>query len=373
MTLTESNYGNKELVTHTRPLSTTDKSIYGYFRGALKPGLEFGTDVPRQEAAPTTSTAPTGTPTAAPASENLTFSSSPFTRGNLSEAQFNAANEKEQSAREAAMLVADKTATLEDATKGLSAPVKNRALRILAENKIDTTVNTGQLDIPDFNTFARNIEQKAVESGTATSMNPAVLEELYNKQVKPLPAYVAAAEQVALELTGDKKGPLFIADIKKLVESGDLSRAKDRLKKVALDTVDPTTAQQTRGRDATMRALKNIETDLEAYRAKYKDMNILSGTAEQIKNKIGKVQNADQKRIATKIQAAVADYRKAISGAAFTEQEKAEYDAMFPSIMNEESLNTANIQAMMETFAQANESFYRQQFGNENYELIFQP
>lgn len=375
MTLTESNYGagNKEKVTHTRPLSASDKSVYGYFRGTLRPGFEFGTDVPRQEAAPTTSTAPTGTPTAAPASENLTFSSSPFTRGNLSEAQFNAANEKEQSAREAAMLVADKINTLEDATKGLSAPVKNRALRILAENKIDTTVNTGQLDIPDFNTFARNIEQKAVESGTATSMNPAVLEELYNKQVKPLPAYVAAAEQIALDLTGDKKGPQFIADIKKLVESGDLSRAKDRLKKVALDTVDPTTAQQTRGRDATMRALKNIETDLETYRAKYKDMNILSGTAEQIKNKIGKVQNADQKRIATKIQAAVADYRKAISGAAFTEQEKAEYDAMFPSIMNEESLNTANIQAMMETFAQANESFYRQQFGNENYELIFQP
>lgn len=377
MTLTESNYGNKELVTHTRPLSTTDKSIYGYFRGTLKPGLEFGTDVPRQEAAPTTSTAPTGAPTAAPASENLTFSLSPFFKTapgqSQTEAQFNAANEKEQSAREAAMLVADKTNTLEDATKGLSAPVKNRALRILAENKIDTTVNTGQLDIPDFNTFARNIEQKAVESGTATSMNPAVLEELYNKQVKPLPAYVAAAEQVALELTGDKKGPLFIADIKKLIEGGALSKAQDRLKKVALDTVDADTAKQVRGRETSVRALENIASDLELYRQKYGDTNIFTGNVEKLASKVGKVKNEEQRRIATKIQGALADYRRAISGAAFTVSEEAMYERMFPSIMSEEALNTANIQGLTQMFQGNNESFYRQQFGNENYELIFQP
>ncbi len=363
--LTESNLKLDEKITNGRPLSANDPSIQGYFRGNLRPELRTGTDLPRptqaQETAPQDTTKP------------LTFSPSPFTTGRQTEAQFNAANEKEQSAREAAELVSGRSATFEEATKGLSGSVINRTRKILSENNVDITAKTNQIDVPDFNTFARNLEREAVKSGTNNMMNPKQLEELYNRNVKPIPAYTAAAEQIALDLTGDKKGPQFIADIKKLVESGDLSRAKDRLKKVALDTVDPTTAQQTRGRDATMRALKNIETDLETYRAKYKDMNILSGTAEQIKNKIGKVQNADQKRIATKIQAAVADYRKAISGAAFTEQEKAEYDAMFPSIMNEESLNTANIQAMMETFAQANESFYRQQFGNENYELIFQP
>lgn len=374
--LTESNYNSKtkpEKVSHTRPLSINDPSIAGYFRGTLRPGLEFGTDVPRQEPAPTTDAAAAGTPTTAPASENLTFSQSPFTKGTLSEAQFNAANEKEQSAREAAMLVADKTSTFEEATKGLPAAVINRTKRILEENKVDTKATAASIEVPDFNTFARDFEREVVKKGAMTSINEAQLKTLYEKTVKPMPAYVAAAEQLALDLAGEKKGPQFIADVRKLVENGDFSRAQDRLKKVALDTVDTTTAQQIRGRDTAIRALNNISVELEAYRTKYKDMNILSGTAEQIKNKIGKVKNADQKRIATKIAAALADYRKAISGAAFTESEKADYESMFPSIMNEEKLNTANIQGMTETFSQANESFYRQQLGNENYDLIFQP
>jgi hypothetical protein len=372
MTLTESNYGNKELVTHTRPLSTTDSTIYGYFRGTLKPGLEFGTDAPRQEATPTTSTAPTGSPTTAQdTTKPLTFSQSPFTAGNMSEAQFNAANEKEQSAREAAELVSGRSATFEEATKGLSGSIVNRARKILAENKVDITAKTNQAEIPDFNTFARDFERAAVRSGTMTSIDPKQLEELYNRNVKPIPAYTAAAEQIALDLAGDKKGPQFIADIKKLVESGDLPRAKDRLKKVALDTVDTVTSQQIRGRDTAIRALQNISSDLEAYRQTYGDTNLFTGGAEKIANKVGKVKNAEQKRIATKIQGALADYRRTISGAAFTEAEKAEYESMFPSVLNEEALNTANIQGLTEMFSGSNESFYRQQFGNENYDLIF--
>lgn len=204
-------------------------------------------------------------------------------------------------------------------------------------------------------------------------INPKQLEELYNKEVKPIPAYIAAAEQVALELTGDKKGPLFIADIKKLVEGGSLSSAQDRLKKVALDTVDGDTAKQVRGRETSIRALQNISNDLELYRQKYGDTNIFTGNIEKLASKVGKVKNAEQRRIATKIQGALADYRRAISGAAFTASEEAMYERMFPSIMSEEALNTANIQGLTQMFQGNNESFYRQQFGNENYELIFQP
>ena len=364
MRLTESNRGLDERVTHTTTVPVTSPTVEGFFRGSLRPGLEFGSDAPTRRTEPV---APTEQPR-----KELTFSPSPFTAGRMSEAQFNAANEKEQSAREAAMLVADKTSTFEEATKGLPAAVINRTKRILEENKVDTKATTASIEVPDFNTFARDFERTAFKSGKFTSINEAQVKALYDKTVKPMPAYVAAAEQLALDLAGEKKGPQFIADVRKLVENGDFSRARKRLKKVALDTVDTTTAQQIRGRETAIRALNNIQTELEAYRTKYKDMNILYGTAEQIKNKIGKVKNADQKRIATKIAAALADYRKAISGAAFTETEKADYEAMFPSIMNEEKLNTANIQGMTETFSQANETFYRQQLGNENYDLIFQ-
>jgi hypothetical protein len=47
--------------------------------------------------------------------------------------------------------------------------------------------------------------------------------------------------------------------------------------------------------------------------------------------------------LATQINVAIQNYRKAISGAAFSEAEAAEYAAIFPSTKNSKELNDALI------------------------------
>lgn len=327
MTLTESNYGNKELVTHTRPLSTTDKSIYGYFRGTLKPGLEFGTDVPRQEAAPTTSTAPTGAPTAAPASENLTFSLSPFFKTapgeSQTEAQFNAANEKEQSAREAAMLVADKTNTLEDATKGLSAPVKNRALRILAENKIDTAPTATGLTTQPFETWMKENEQYA---DTWAQPGKTMLEsakEQYAEYEKQQDSVKTVVKAISRGKHTKEERAMFIEQANDALQSGDLASLED----LALQTARKNMSDGERGKMDTSRNLVDsygaARANLESFAS---DPDFASGNLKRIFEKAKKKGSFSSDARYTTLEYLLStfqnEYKNKITGASLTPQEQ---------------------------------------------------
>lgn len=230
---------------------------------------------------------------------------------------------------------------------------------------------TASLSLPSFDEWARGMERSLASDPSIMSSDPRKLREVYDRTVGAAPSYLDASFGLSLKFPGDSKGQAFLADLQSTIDKGDFPRAKDKLKKAALDTADMETGRQVRGRDSSLRALDSIERDLQEYTKKGGSLNILTGTYEDMARKIGTVSDPERRRIATKIQSAIADYRKSISGAAFTESEKKEYDAMFPSTLNTEALNLANISAMRDIFNQGNESFYRQQLGNENYEAIF--
>ncbi len=59
--------------------------------------------------------------------------------------------------------------------------------------------------------------------------------------------------------------------------------------------------------------------------------------------KIGKVKDPKLRALATQINTAIINYRKAITGAGFSETETKEYQSIFPSTKNSKALNTAII------------------------------
>ncbi len=226
------------------------------------------------------------------------------------------------------------------------------------------------VETPAFEEFARGYEAAAAKDPSITSLNPEALHAIYEKTIAPIPFMVDAATNLSYKFS-DKKAPQVVADVKHAIESGDYTGAQDKLKKLALDTADTTTSQQVRGRENSLRAITNIQQNLKDYTDMNGDTSILSGSAEEIRKKIGQVGDEDLRRIATKIQAAIIDYRHAVSGAGFTASEAQQYTDMFPAITNTQALNDANVEALKEIFSQGNETFYRQQLGNQNYDAIF--
>lgn len=222
--LTESNLKLDEKITNGRPLSANDPSIQGYFRGNLRPELRTGTDLPRptqaQETAPQDTTKP------------LTFSPSPFTTGRQTEAQFNAANEKEQSARAAAELVAGKTATFDEATEGMGAAERNRAQQILSENK----VSTKEAAITQPESFNSWLAARQEEAGQ--SLKPEVAKAQYEeyKREKDSVSTVASAISRGKFANKDERAE-FISQANEAARSGDYQTLENLAEQVALKSM----------------------------------------------------------------------------------------------------------------------------------------
>jgi LAS superfamily LD-carboxypeptidase LdcB len=101
------------------------------------------------------------------------------------------------------------------------------------------------------------------------------------------------------------------------------------------------------------------------------DTGLITGSEEAIANKIGRTSDPAVANIATQILSVVQDYRRAITGAAFSEDETAEYEKLFPRIGNVPELNKARIDGLLSTFGRFADSFYRQKLGRTNFEEIY--
>ena len=361
--LTESNYKLDERISNTRIVSADDPKLVGFARPkALHPALMSGSD-----ATPGTQGATPEAPTGA----FKVTSPSPFNTGTQTQSQYQAGQQSENRARQAAQLLISGDMKMDDIKSQLPVDERVRAIQLAKENGWkDTSGQPISISAPSFQDFATNMEQEMAKDPAIASVSPQQLQQLYDKTVALNAPIMDAAQNVTYKLP-EKKAPKVIADIRSSLEAGDYNRAKDKLKKVALDTADTDTGRQVRGRDNGITALSKLQKDLDAYAAAGGNMNIFFGGAEKIAGKVGATRSPALRSLATRISAALVDYRHAVSGAAFTASEAAQYAKMFPSVLNTQTLNNANIDALLSVFKQANESFYRQQLGNENFDAIF--
>ena len=310
MRLTESNRGLDERVTHTTTVPVTSPTVEGFFRGSLRPGLEFGSDAPTRRTEPV---APTEQPR-----KELTFSPSPFTAGRMSEAQFNAANEKEQSAREAAMLVADKTSTFEEATKGLPAAVVNRTRRILEENKVNTRVVTSGLAPQSFDTWVREREQELGQS-----LKPEVAKEQYAEYEKQQNSVKTVMKAISRGKHTKEERAMFIEQANDALQSGDLASLED----LALQTARKNMSDSERGKMDTSRNLVDSYNEARAKLESFaNDPDFASGNLKRIFEKAKKKGSFASDARYTALEQLLStfqnEYKNKITGASLTPQEQ---------------------------------------------------
>ncbi len=164
----------------------------------------------------------------------------------------------------------------------------------------------------------------------------------------------------------------IVANAKSYAASGDYEGLKENLLNVATKSLG--TAEQTRirGRQAAIDALTNIETALEDYKKKNPTgTNIVSGTLEQIVQKVGASSDPDLARIKNLIQLAMSDYRLGQTGVAFNKEEAKQYKDIYPDISNLGGLNTSKISATKEAMQIYVTSTLGSIIGQKNYEEIY--
>ena len=180
-------------------------------------------------------------------------------------------------------------------------------------------------------------------------------------------AFTAAWNNIALNLWSVSATNTFNETLKKYVDNEDYTRAFEYITTQAKQATDTDTRSALNSAESAISALVSIRDWLDAYRAAWWDTNIFAWTSEQVANKIWKTTDPWLKKLATQINVAIQNYRKAISGAAFSESEAAEYAAIFPSTKNDKELNDAPIDWALQTMLQNLNSNYSQILGNETY------
>lgn len=178
------------------------------------------------------------------------------------------------------------------------------------------------------------------------------------------------AMQSITNLTSDVR-KAYEGNITYALEQGDTEQVRQLLKSSVYDAADTETRSKLDGRQELVDSLATIQSELNNYVSRNGSTNIFKGSLEKIASKIGAISDPELRAIATRIQTSLINYRRAVSGAAFTESEAAQYESLLPSIGNLPGLNNTIINSLVSTFNSADETYYRSRFGSSNYDAIF--
>lgn len=164
----------------------------------------------------------------------------------------------------------------------------------------------------------------------------------------PNKAYYDAFANVT-QGVGPQTIPTYQKQFNSYMQSGDLEGARNYLLGLALERNPAADKTIIVGRQAAFDQMSEIKGLLDAYVAKSGDTNILKGTVENAAQKIGQSSNPDLAYLGSRLTQALINYRRAMSGVAFSEAESKQYASIMPDYSNAGVLNAAMIDAFQDT------------------------
>lgn len=156
------------------------------------------------------------------------------------------------------------------------------------------------------------------------------------------------------------------------LNNGNLEGANQYLISMATSGLPAADRTQALGRAQATMSLKEIGDLLDEAKQRGASTDLVSGSLVNIAGKLGATTNEDLAYIGARIQQQVQVYRRSMTGVAFSPQESAEYAKIFPDITNVETLNSAKLKALTDSFDANNRSTLGFLLGGQsNYEQIF--
>ena len=183
--------------------------------------------------------------------------------------------------------------------------------------------------------------------------------------------YKTAATRVALNLPL-AQGEQLANEVDRLLEDGKVGSAKITLSTGVRASLNATARKQFDGRREAIAGLSDVKEMFNEYSAAGGKKNLLVGTAENIRNKVFKdTGNAQLAEIGANIQTIIQAYRSSITGAAFSDDERKEYERQFPSTSETYELSDAKINGLINSFSRNRKQTFLSVIGEDAYSEIY--
>jgi len=167
----------------------------------------------------------------------------------------------------------------------------------------------------------------------------------------------------------NKRGPL-VERANRLMAEGNTEELKTVITNAVLESTPATIRERVQGRMETVSALQAIRNDLTDLQKRGVPTGWLTGTVEDLTRKLGTTGNPEYVALGNRIGIALANYRRSMTGAAWTESEGKEYLTRFPGYQNDPSVNMAQIGGLLDAFNISNRSFWSTKLGPQGADLL---
>lgn len=170
-------------------------------------------------------------------------------------------------------------------------------------------------------------------------------------------------------VTPNKRGPL-VERANRLMAEGNTEELKTVITNAVLESTPAVIRERVQGRMETVAALQAIRSDLTDLQKRKVPTGWLTGTVEDLTRKLGETGNPEYVALGNRIGIALANYRRSMTGAAWTESEGKEYLTRFPGYANDPSVNMAQISGLLDAFNISNRSFWSTKLGPQGADLL---
>ncbi len=142
------------------------------------------------------------------------------------------------------------------------------------------------------------------------------------------------------------------------------------IKNQAKNIMGQTEATKLSSYEAADSAMRDLQKNLNAYYDAGGDTGLLSGTMEQVTNRLGQVKDPKKVDIATQVAVSLQAYRNAISGTAYSNQEGQQINTIFPGIDKSHGLNDAIIKGRLTADKSLIDGIYKTALGAKTYDAL---
>lgn len=182
-------------------------------------------------------------------------------------------------------------------------------------------------------------------------------------------AYGSAFSRAILNAAPMKRAGL-IQTANDIAAGGTEDDLKSLIRQAAIEGENVDVKNQILGRQATIRALSDAKKLITDMKAQGVPTSLLSGTMENVARNLGKTTNPQYIRLAQNLQDALINYRRAATGAAFSDSESKAYASMFPAYTNDLPVNVALLDGLTEAMSSRDNAYWEYKLGPEGAALV---
>lgn len=160
------------------------------------------------------------------------------------------------------------------------------------------------------------------------------------------------------------------AQVRSAINSGEnpLTVIKNQAKNIIGQTEATTVTKY----EAAAKSLNDLQSALAEYYAEGGKTGVFTGNYEKVINNLGSVDDPRLVDLTTQIQAQLQIYRNAVSGTAYSTQESADINSIFPGINKSAGLNQAIISGRLKALNSSIDGVYESALGSSAYDKAVQ-